>query len=1319
MASVRAVERMAYRLMKWPLFFGIAVSILWPSRCHSQQPETNLADTPALPIPNSGHAYINLLSESVNPGDGTVSLSINLPMPSGRGINLPFSIQYSSSNSSRMMSHTTDAGADGYDSSLAWTLNYDFMQQGGWRYTLPTLTVSEGERYMGLVTQGTTNVPSYCYYYSGYTFQDAQGVSEGSTLGLIAGYSYPSEYNCVQGGSMNPTLYDQVGNYTLTLAPDSGPPNGPNSAPGIQARIADSDNNLFLFDYSYAHPNVTEASWVAFPTTIEDRNGNTIAVTDTAQSCNPVNCASGGVSYTDTLGRPLLATNGFGQTGNTITVAGYAQPYTLSWTPLPANLTPLPTSATYVGSLPAEQVGCPESGPTPIPNLNPGISAIKLPNGQQYSFLYNNMGYLRQINFPDGGYISYTYASFPQSSIQGFYEKRMGYSSECSYEVDAYNIQTRTVSYDGSTIALQQTYQYTTSWPSGNDGYAEWTTKTTTVKTTDNLSGLSYVTVYKYQPGALNLADSNLDTSDYTFLPFPPWEYEIDRYPGPSISSSPLDIETIAWGGESEKTCDLHTSAIGNVSGDINVWLAPGVLADNKEFSYGLLSTSTCQNLASLPAPTRETVNMYQSFPPSPLIYQPASINPLQTLIDRPCSTLVKGSGGARLSETDYLYDGGSAICGTAGSPTVLPVGGLPTGTHDETLFGTSQSTYRGNVTSEIFDCWVPTGGCNSGNSKKNLTYDETGQIISVTDPCGNVVCADMPGVTSHSTTFSYSDSPAGGNAKGNSNAYVTVVTDSLGHQVNLTYNYANGLLASQTDVNENPTYYYYNDPFLRLTEVDYPGGGKTGICYSNPGSSAFQPCYPGDQSASPPSTTTTVAASPDPSRVDVQLYDGMGHLTQNQVLSASPTPIYTIYKYDGMGNVLSQTNPFFSQSDSTYGTTIYTYDALGRKVTRQSPGTSIPRQWCYDNFPTAAQTNCFPLASSPGAAVEWVDISDENGNDWQDASDAFDRLVQVKEPGNLITGYGYNGLNNLTSVAQLGTTNDIPRSRNFSYDSLSRLIASSNPEMASVTQPPSLSCPGATGASWTNCYVYDANGNLASKTDNRTITTSYTYDAVNRILSKGYSANANGTPSSCYQYDSTSVSNGIGRLTSEWTLSPSNASCPAVTPFLTKRSFAFDQMGRIVNEWQYTPANQQGGQVYAPVYSYNLAGSLHTSSDGSTPSVTTPDTLLTFTNTYDGAANLLTVTSNWVDPTPPVVHPATLFSVPANTTNLPCANSSALPYTAFGGLQNAAYGSGLTLNRGYDVRLRMTCETDIGSNAAATGGTATVIITGSEQTRQ
>jgi YD repeat-containing protein len=306
-------------------------------------------------------------------------------------------------------------------------------------------------------------------------------------------------------------------------------------------------------------------------------------------------------------------------------------------------------------------------------------------------------------------------------------------------------------------------------------------------------------------------------------------------------------------------------------------------------------------------------------------------------------------------------------------------------------------------------------------------------------------------------------------------------------------------------------------------------------------------------------------------------------------------------------------------------------------------------------------------------------------------------------------TDYTYNLLNDLLSVTQWGGANGSAgaRSRSFSYDSLSRLLTAFNPETGTVS------------------YAYDLNGNVTNKTDARSVVTNYTYDALNRVLSKTYSNDASNSPASCYQYDVSSAScilpspNAIGRLTNQWTQSSSAGTCLAPTGgFLTKRSvLCYDPMGRILSEQQYTPASQARATPYVLGYTYDLAGNLLSSTSGAGPGATPANPApITFTNIFDGAGHLQTLTSSWTNNS---VFPMTLFN--AQTGPGPCPNPPSIPaaYAAFGGLQNAAYGNGLMLNRAYDTRLRTTCESDIGTGTTpATPGSATVTITGSEQTQ-
>jgi YD repeat-containing protein len=75
---------------------------------------------------------------------------------------------------------------------------------------------------------------------------------------------------------------------------------------------------------------------------------------------------------------------------------------------------------------------------------------------------------------------------------------------------------------------------------------------------------------------------------------------------------------------------------------------------------------------------------------------------------------------------------------------------------------------------------------------------------------------------------------------------------------------------------------------------------------------------------------------------------------------------------------------------------------------------------------------------------------------------DALGRLTAVTEDPsglNYLTSYTNDPLDNLVSVSQNGS-----RMRVFSFDSLSRLTSSMNPESGTLT------------------YIYDANGNVSSR---------------------------------------------------------------------------------------------------------------------------------------------------------------------------------------------------------------------------------------------
>ncbi len=493
-----------------------------------------------------------------------------------------------------------------------------------------------------------------------------------------------------------------------------------------------------------------------------------------------------------------------------------------------------------------------------------------------------------------------------------------------------------------------------------------------------------------------------------------------------------------------------------------------------------------------------------------------------------PCQDIVADGNGNKYSETDYYYDSDSstAPCQSPAKPSVATATATQ---HDEINYGTRSTLFRGNLTKQVH---LASAG---PSSTTTYTYDETGQLVSSTDPCGNTTCSDVTGAN-HTTSYSYLDSPSGGNSQGQSNAYLTQITHpntGVAHIESFQYNYSTGELSKSEDENSQPTTYSYSDPLLRLTDVYGPP--------TAPSNTSAHTHYGYVDGAA--ATLTTV----NPIGVTtVELLDGFGRSIHTH-LTTDPEGVDQVdTTYDGNGNVHSVTNPYRSSSDSTYGTTTYTFDALNRKTNQaQADGTSN-QMWSYTG--------------------NIVDFYDETRRHWQRTSDALGRLTKVLEPdGSLVIGnsptletdYQFDALNNLKQVDQWGGPNGSSgdRRRIFSYDSLSRLLSAFNPETGTVG------------------YSYDANGNLNTKTDARNTTTTYSYDALNRMTGK-LATGINYT----YGYDSAG-SNGIGRL---W-YTRINAD--------ESETYGYDAMGRMTSSAEWLPDNTNVASTMS--VAYDLAGNV------------------------------------------------------------------------------------------------------------------------------
>jgi hypothetical protein len=141
------------RKLSTPFLFTCLLAFTGLSRAQI----VSVTDATSTPVPGVGHSYIQTLNETVNPGNGSVSLRLQVPTPQGRGLNVPFGFAYDSTGA-----HFPGGSIAG---QAGWNTNSSYLSSGGWAYSLPMLSFTFGHQTIGKYS---------CPYYTGYVFQDGQ-----------------------------------------------------------------------------------------------------------------------------------------------------------------------------------------------------------------------------------------------------------------------------------------------------------------------------------------------------------------------------------------------------------------------------------------------------------------------------------------------------------------------------------------------------------------------------------------------------------------------------------------------------------------------------------------------------------------------------------------------------------------------------------------------------------------------------------------------------------------------------------------------------------------------------------------------------------------------------------------------------------------------------------------------------------------------------------------------------------------------------------------------------------------------------------------
>jgi len=1061
------------------------------------------------PVPGSGHDYINMLSETVDPSNGSLSVHISTPVPPSRGITIPFSFDYSSGAVMQVQEGSTGWGSWGLTTIFGGAID-----SGGWSYSIPELTANQPQVICYINGGGGSTLTTQISL--SYIFTDPSGARHNLGLAHIP--------------TLNPDCTYLQDLYSVSTGGDDFYGASLNQTSGA-VTVVGVDGTVYNFSGASFGNGYGVNAWLS--STIEDRNGNVVTISEGS---------GGNITETDTAGRSAVSTSARAGTNGTVSIPGLSNAYTVTWE----------TMAFGYGSQ-YEQIG---NGPPACNWSTSGggsggvIKSIELPNQTYYNFAYDNYGLLSQITYPTGAVVSYTWntPSSPNGVIDFLGVSQPGTQLECTYGYYAPMVTQRTVAFDGVHTALVQNFTYTTAY---NTGVQQATVKTTVYSSSGSTNLGTFKTVYNYASTALGYSGPDEQVS---FLKLNlPVEQTVQYYDYGQTNL--LETVTKAWQDQFRLGCQLETHDGSGLRGTFYSY-GPGLsLTAEEEYDYGQVTTSQCPQAAEggpITAPagaTRETATTYQGVGNSS---------------DRPCSVVTKDSSGNKAAETDYLYDGGTSVCGTAGTASVASAS-TPIQHDSAYAYTASPQPPRGNATSVTRQCLQSAPACSSGNPTTTYGYDETGQITSIKDPRGNT------------TQYSHADSYTSGTPPGQTNAYLTKITEpptnGVNHIEKYGYAYASGEVTSSTDQNNQVTSYKYVDSLARLTETDYPDGGKTTLAYND---AAYNPSTPS------PSVTTNKALTSSANLVSVTAMDGLGHAVETELTSDPGGTDYTVTTLDGLARPLYSYNPTRCNppttncgTETTWGYSTYTYDALGRTKNVAEPDGS---------------------AVSTSYSGNTTTVTDEVGNERTTTTDAFGRIIAVSEAPN-VTGYNfttqyqYDALNNLLCAVQQGTSTGTLstcaaapaswRPRSFAYDSLSRLVTAANPESGTVT------------------YAYDLNGNVASKTaplENQTgtstVQTTYLYDALNRLTKKSY--NDGLTPTLQFAYDAATLAGcteAPPALTDTYPIGRRTSMCDGSGG----TSWSHDKLGRIL-----IPRRQvASASPHELTYSYNLDGSLATQNDG------------------------------------------------------------------------------------------------------------------------
>jgi len=815
------------------------------------------------------------------------------------------------------------------------------------------------------------------------------------------------------------------------------------------------------------------------------------------------------------------------------------------------------------------------------------------------------LGELKQLIYPTGGSMNYTYQSFggfcPHTAKSnpyglGFTMFEQQVSSRQMLDEQGNSLGTWTYSYPQSS----NTFNGSILSPTGDLTLTKFTADQT-------IEGCSWLDAGQkvYEGGSASGHLLRETTKSYIF----------PEVSGPIMASSARESQTIT------------TLDNGSVS-SIQTAYAPGitfweVTCDDGGQNCSIPnSSSTGGSLIPIGGPISKTYIGYDGsvMKQENTTYQ-WQANPAYlaaNMLDIPANTSVLDGSNVLQSQTSYIYDEtayspggvrGHATTATewlnTGSSPTTHTGWNANGEKAYIIDADNHQNINGHTTDYQYNACngsVLTDTYNALNQHTYGTYDcNTGLLTSLTDSNGNTTTVGTPSVSGYddmrrilqvnypdlgSTSFTYADAQDTVTetvaASPDPNRQTQVVFDGFGRE---RHRYiSDGLLTDTVDTTydldgrtssvSNP-YHSTQDSIYGLTTYTYDALNRKTLQTQSDGTSTLQWCYDGVASngqsicasnASSVAIGSWVDSTDESGRHWQHLSDALGRLTA--VMEPDPSSnslaLETDYTYNPLGDLLGVNQR--GESTDTPRVRSFTYDSLSRLLCASNPETLSP-QSVQNACPTSA------TGVIPANVVSYG--YDPNGN-----------VTSKTDARAITTQYGHDALNRVTSKTY---SDGVTPSVAYAYDSSA--VPGALNTVGRLTSE-TVANGGVTLSLWAP-YSYDAMGRVESVqectpancgTSSTPYQLGYTYDLAGNPVSS-----TNGIPSTPFNGSVVpSVTYGmnydqaghLNQLTSSWTSDSNHPAILLQAPAAGTTVPAYDAAGHLQNAMFGT--NAQASSIVA-----------------------------------------------------------------------------------------------------------------------------------------